>query len=116
MLNMTKKQKKHLRELASRCYEIEMSEALDELNQDFKKWKNGEITVWDLDEKIHQHHDGVARDLYKFYEMSRNSKNAVACGVSNGIIKMEDIQKDCHPLLEQLIECYDETKNGSTTI
>ncbi len=46
MPTMTKKQKKHLQELSDRCYEIEMSEALNDLFDNFQKWKNGEIDVW----------------------------------------------------------------------
>ena len=98
---MSKKQKKHLNELSGRCYELEMSEALNELFDYFQKWKKGEIDVWDLNERIHQHHDGTARNLYKFYEVVRNPQNAVAHGVVKGIIQMDDIQKDCHPFVER---------------
>ena len=108
---ISKKQKNHLQDLSDRCYELEMSEALNELFNDFQKWKNGKIDVWDLNEQIHLHHDTTARNLYKFYEVLRNPQNAVARGVSRGIIKMEEIQKDCHPLVERLIEYYDQNKN-----
>lgn len=111
---MTKSQKKHLRKLATHCYEMEMSEALNQLGQDFMKWKDGGITVWDLSKKINTFHDGTARDLYKFYEVLGDPQNAVARGVSNGFLKMEDIQEDCHPLLERLIEYYEQRKGGTT--
>jgi hypothetical protein len=103
---ISKKQKKHLKELSDRCYELEMSEALNELFEHFQKWKKGEIDVWDLNKRIHQHHDGAARSLYKFYEMVRNPQNAVAHGVVKGIIEMDDIQKDCHPFVERLVEFH----------
>lgn len=96
MQAMSKKQKKHLKELSGRCYELEMSKALNDLFDYFQKWKKGEIDVWDLNERIHQHHNGTARSLYNFYEVVRNPQNAVAHGVVKGIIKMDDIQKDCH--------------------
>jgi len=111
---MSKKQKKHLKELSDRCHELEMSEALKELFDDFQKWKNGEIDVWDLNEKIHFHHDTTARNLYKFYEMLRNPQIAVAHGVVKGIIKMDDIQKDCHPFVERLIELHKKEKDSTT--
>ena len=111
-----KKQKRHLKELSERCYELEMSEALNKLFDDFQKWKKGEINVWDLNQNIHIHHDTTARNLYKFYEMVRSPENAVARGVSRGIIKMDDIQKDCHPFVERLVENYDKNKKDSTTI
>ena len=111
---MSKKQKKHLQELSDRCYELEMSEALDALYDDFKNWKNDKISVWDLNERIHQHHNTTARSLYKFYEVVRNPQNAVARSVFKGIIKMDDIQKDCRPFVERLIEYYKQRKDGTT--
>jgi predicted ATP-dependent endonuclease of OLD family len=115
MQAMSKKQKKHLKELSGRCYELEMSEALNELFDSFQKWKSGEINAFDLNEIIHQHHNYKARDLYKIYEMLKNPQNAVARGVSLGIIKMDDIQKDCHPFVEELVEYYDQNKKDRTT-
>jgi hypothetical protein len=112
---MSKKQKKHLQELSDRCYEIEMSEALDGLYDDFKKWKEDKITVWDLSERIHQFLNNTALRLNKFYEVLRNPPNAVARGVSRGIIKMEEIQKDCHPFVRRLIEYYENEKKDRAT-
>ena len=108
MPELTKKQKKHLRELSNRCYEIEMSEALDEIYKDFEKWRNNEISVWKLNEKIHQHHNVASRNLYKFYVLSKDPINAAARGVSRGIIKLADIRDDCRPLLDRLIEYYED--------
>jgi len=111
---MSKKQKRHLQELSNRCYELELSAALNELYQNFEKWKNGSVPIWDLQEQIHQHHDGISRDLHNFYDMLRDPFKAVARGVAKGIIKMEDIQEDCHSLLERHIEYYEQQKGGST--
>lgn len=110
MPEMKKSQKKHLQGLANRCYEIEVSMALQNLGGNFKKWKNKEITTWELNEKIHQYHNGTARDLYKFYELLKDPRVAVAQAVSKGIIKIEDVQKNCRPLLTSLIEIYEDNK------
>ena len=112
---MSEKQKKHLQELSDRCCEIEMSEALDGLYDDFKKWKEDKIAVWDLNERIHQFLNNTALRLDKFYEVLRHTPNAVAWGVSRGIIKMEEIQKDCHPFVKRLIEYYENEKKGRAT-
>ena len=84
-----------------------MTDALYKLNNEFKRWKNHEITLWELNKKIHHHHNVTTRILYKFYELFRDPKNAVARGISKGIIKKEAIQEDCWPLIERLIEYYD---------
>jgi ATP-dependent helicase/DNAse subunit B len=107
MTDMTKSQKRHLRQLAEKCHEIEMSNALEELNENFKKWKNSEITTWDLNEKIHQHHNGKSRDLYKIYEQFNEPEIAVAQAVKRGILQIEEVQENCRPLLKGLIEFYE---------
>jgi hypothetical protein len=40
---LTKKQKKHIREMASVSYERELAAALDKLLSAFQKWKQGGI-------------------------------------------------------------------------
>ncbi len=110
MTDLTKGQKKHLRELAAKCYEKEMSAALNELNKHFKKWESKEITTWDLDEKIHHHYKGKSRDLYKFYEQLNDPRIAVARAIANEIIAIEEVRDDCRPILERTVEYYNEMK------
>ena len=64
---LTKKQRKHIREMSGIAYEREMAAALDNLLMSFQKWKQGEKTPFDLDGEIHQYHNGTARELYKQY-------------------------------------------------
>ena len=109
-LDMNKSQKRNLREMAKRCYEIEMSQALQDLYEDFKKWNKNEITAWELNDKIHQHHNGTARDLYKFYELSGDSRVVVSRAVVKGIITIEEVQENCRPLLARFIEGMSDVK------
>ncbi|MBW2689292.1 MAG: hypothetical protein JRC99_05110 [Deltaproteobacteria bacterium] len=106
MSDMTKSQKKHLRQLAGQCYEKEMTLVLESLYEDFKKWEKSEITPWDLNDKIHQYHDGTARELYKLYEGLNDPRVALAQAVAKGIIKIEDVPENCRPLLTDLIDFY----------
>jgi hypothetical protein len=106
MPDMTKSQKKHLRQLAGQCYEKEMTLAFESLYEDFKKWEKNKITTWDLDDKIHQHHNGTARELYKMYEGLNDPTVALSQAVVKGIIKIEDVPENCRPLLEGLIDFY----------
>jgi len=106
MSDMTKSQKKHLRQLAKDCYEKEMSLALESLSEHFKKWEAKEISTWDLNDKIHEHHNKTARDLWKIYENLSDPRVALSQAVVKGIINIEDIQEDCRPLLQGLIDFY----------
>ena len=116
MTELTKKQKKHLRLLAGQCYEKEMSLALEKLYENFQKWKKSEITAWDLNDKIHEHHDLTARELWKTYEQMNDSGLAVAFALAKGIISIEDVDDDCRELVERKSDVYElKTNKGSTT-
>ena len=104
MSEVSKSQKKHLRALAQRAYEAELSLALNALHGKFQKWQAKEISPWDLTEDIHKFHDGTARDLYKFYEMSSNVELSVAHAVATGILAFEEIEENCQPLLQSTID------------
>ena len=59
--------KKRLRELAGIGYERDLAHCPGVVKNSFEKWEAGEISVWDLNDKIHEFHDGIARELYKVY-------------------------------------------------
>jgi hypothetical protein len=63
--------KQSLRELAGVAYEEEMRRALGQLAQSFDAWRDDQIDVWELDQRIHTYHNGPARELYKQYNESR---------------------------------------------
>jgi len=116
MTDLTKKQKKHLRLLSGQCYEKEMSLALESLYENFQKWKKSEITAWNLNDKIHEHHNLTARELWKTYEQMNDSGLAVAFALAKGIISIEDVDEDCRELVERMSDvCKLKTNRGSTT-
>ena len=106
MRELTKSQKKHLRLLAKDCYEKEMSLALESLSEYFKKWETREISTWDLNDKIHEYHNEIARDLWKVYESLSDPRVALSQAVIKGIIVIDEIPEDCRPLLQGLIDLY----------
>lgn len=106
MTDMTNPQKKYLRQLAGQCYEKEMSLAHDKLYDDFNKWKNKEISNWDLNEKIHQYHDSTARGLWKIYEQMNDPSLAICHALANDIIKVEDIEEECRSFIERKIDVF----------
>lgn len=91
---LTKKQRKHIREMAGAAYEREMAAALDKLLASFQKWKQGGISPFDLDEDIHQYHNGTARELYKQY-VTGDPDMAVLLALARGILKIEELNEDC---------------------
>lgn len=106
MTDLTKSQKKHLRQLADQCYEKEMSLALESLYEDFQKWKKSEITARVLNEKIHEYHNGSARELWKIYEQVSDPGLAVSVALAKDIIKIEDVPENCRELIVRMSDVY----------
>jgi hypothetical protein len=103
---LSKKQLKHLRKLADKAYETEISKRLEVLHEQFKKWKSEKISVWELSDLIHQFHDGDSRELYRFYVYGKNYSYQVACAIHNGHLSMEDVEESCRSHVQYLIDGF----------
>jgi hypothetical protein len=102
---LTKKQKKHIREMAGVAYERAMAAALDKLLAAFQKWKQGKMTPFDLDEEIHQYHNGTARDLCKLYGTG-DPDMAVLIALSKEILKIEELNEDCRSFYQERVNGF----------
>jgi hypothetical protein len=83
--DLTKSQRRRIRELAGIAYDRELSRELTALEADFARWRSGAISAHDLDEKIHQFHQGPNRRLFTTYT-GGSVELAVAASIANGII------------------------------
>lgn len=110
MADFNKKQKKHMKELAALAYEKEMNSALHALSREFEKWKNSEIGPLELNDKVHQHHNYKAKELYKIYDMGI-PELAVARAIARGIINEEEVKENCLQFLERMVEMFKENNN-----
>jgi hypothetical protein len=81
----TKSERKELRRLASLAYERELGKALRELEENFRQWKKSKISVFELSDRIHKFHNGIARDLWSFYETG-HTELSVRHAIAEGII------------------------------
>lgn len=84
-MEFTKAEKRMLRELAAECHENELAEAMMGLYEEFQKWGGDGISVFDLNDRIHQFHDGISRELYKRYVLV-DPALAVLYALEHGII------------------------------
>ncbi len=79
-------------------YERELAKALGVLEENFKQWRKNKITAFDLNDFIHQFHNGISRDLWSFYKRG-NIEMIAARAITNGIISKAEIS---HGILEKL--------------
>lgn len=86
----TKAERRQLRTLAAAAYERELSSALEELEQAFGRWRQGEITAFALSDAIHEFHQGAARQLWKFYN-DLPTDLVVAAAVTRGALSEADL-------------------------
>ena len=103
MNDLTKKQKKHLRELTEIAYERDLSRCLEVVSKNFDAWKKNEISTWDLNQLIHEYHNEIARELYKSYVMT-DSIFSVAFGVAQGVISLDDVDKTFREKISSLAD------------
>ncbi len=100
-----KKEKRYFRDMAALAHERELSAELKELQSKFELWNKGKIDSFELNQEIHEFHDGTSRDLYKRYAMG-DIYPAVAYAIANGTITESEINKEYTTELLQTIEHF----------
>jgi len=65
--DLTKSQRRRIRELAGIAYARKLSRELTVLEKEFARWRSGAITAHDLDQRIHEFHQGPNRQLFTTY-------------------------------------------------
>lgn len=105
--DFTKKQKAELRRLNDLAWERELSSTLADLRREFERFMAGELSPFDLSDKIHEFHDHTARDLYKQYAYATNVF-AVPGAISRGVIKRSEVTPELLELLEPTIKRLEE--------
>ena len=105
----SKAARKHFRKLAATAYERELGRALEQLHVQFERWKIGEVDAFDLDVKIHEYHNGIARDLFKRYEYG-DPELAVGAAIVSGILLESEVDERYLPWVKSWIELFEEDR------
>lgn len=88
---------KQLRLLCSIAYTRELNSHLGELESKFSEWKKGTIDCWELNDFIHQFHDGISRDLYKTYNYVDSKELLVSRALSLGFLEQSELPEGFLP-------------------
>lgn len=84
----TKAERAIMRELATEAWDAELNAALSELYEEFCRWAEHGMSSFELSDRIHAFHDGIARELYKRYTILGTS-SSVARAVALGLIRAD---------------------------
>jgi|GEM_PF-387811 len=96
-----KRLRKAMRELVTRAYERELGKALSDLEASFRIWREGTITCFRLNDLIHDHHDGVSRDLWKKYGF--HPEVLLPILVASGVIQESEVPEELLATMRQKI-------------
>ena len=105
MEELTKSQRKALRDFAAQVYEIEASQVLEELESDFQKWRHKEIDCDTLFQLIHRFHQVRSKELWSTYQALKPPE-VVARGVALQFIKESDLPGELRDHLAPLIAFF----------
>jgi hypothetical protein len=104
VVKISKTQRKNLRALSATAHERELSQALSELFAKFQDWQAGDVSPWDLNQEIHEFHDGKSRELYKFYVMNHNPLFCIASALAKEVIDIDEVPENCRAILSPKME------------
>jgi hypothetical protein len=106
---MTKGQRRRLRDLAALAHERELSAELGKLEAEFARWRAGELDAFELNERIHAFHQGPSRALYSRYTSVDPDIN-VAWALVEGILIEADVGAEMIDLLSKHVGFFREQK------
>lgn len=102
--------KKKLAELVTAAHETALRRELAKLDEHFERWRRSEIDSFDLSERIHQFHEGPAREIYKEFTYTRSADLPMlaARAIQSGVLPKHAVPDDVVPYLERLLAFYRE--------
>jgi hypothetical protein len=101
--DLTKSQRRRIRELAAIAYDRELSRELAALEGEFARWRSGTIDAYELSDRIHRFHQGPNRHLFTTYTGGA-IELAVAAAIANGVITEAEASPDVLEVLRGGIE------------
>jgi len=112
MREPTKSVKHALRRLSAVAHEEELRRALLPVAAAFEEWRAGQLGSGELTERIHDFHQGPARELFKRYN-SGPPEYAVAQAIVVGVLDRKAVPADVLNHCRRAIELLEGTsRNG----
>lgn len=101
----SKNERALLRSLAEDAWESELRAALEALFEHFCRWVDHGMSAFELNQLIHEYHNGTARELYKRYALDAKPA-AVAYAIAAGHLGEEEIAPGLRDKLADDIETF----------
>jgi hypothetical protein len=89
-MNFSKNTSRKLGQLADEAYNRHLGRHLEELYKHFQSWKDGKISASELNQRVHEYHQGPARDLWGSYNYFK-PPYLVAQALTLGLLEEDEI-------------------------
>jgi hypothetical protein len=94
-----------LREAMGEAYRRELDRELEKLAEEFARWRRGEMSPFELSDRIHQFHQGPNRELFARYTAGNSLLLLqVAGAVRQGVLRLEEIHPDAWEHVKGMME------------
>jgi hypothetical protein len=98
-----------IRQYAGRAYEIELSLALGELEQQFVAWRSGRISPGELSDHIYAFTRGPAREIEgRYHPRMRLEATLVARAIVLGWLPRDELPPELVEALQQQITMFEQ--------
>jgi len=67
-----------------------LTSALTDLYEEFRRWGGDEISVFDLNDLVHEFHNGISRELYKRYAMGSHELGVIYA-LRRGVLGADEV-------------------------
>ena len=102
---ITRRESKHLRQLAAIAYDRELGRELTRLETSFMDWRAGRLNPHDVSAAIHAFHDGVARDLW-VRDNRVDPSSTVPRAIATGLVAESEVPSALLTKLQNALEYY----------
>jgi hypothetical protein len=108
MIDLSKSEKRELRLLGDEAYKAELAKELNKVEAAFTSWREGTMSVFELDDCIHEYYSGPRKKLYNFYQLQNQPESKVARAVAVGLISRDRITGAVLEKIQHLIQFFKE--------
>ena len=100
--------RRQMNQLVDTAHELALRGELTKLDQQFARWRGGEIDSFALAELIHKFHDGPNRETYIRFSDRRGSRLAsiAAYAIHNGLVGENAVSPEVMEFVARRLEFY----------
>jgi hypothetical protein len=97
--------RRELRRLAGLAHERELTRALKRLGESFALWSEGKLEPYELNELVHDYHQGEQRDIWARYKRG-NEIPTVVRALAIDLLQPEELSPRLFEELEPAVEFF----------